>query len=379
MGMRYRKFGNTGEKISALGFGCMRLPEVEREGVWSVDQDKTDEMLGEAFALGVNYFDSAYYYCHDNSEAAVGRAVKPFREKVLLSTKCPMGDELKQRGDYRRFLETSLRRLDTDYVDFYHFWAINRRVFDEKIMGMGLLEEALRAKEEGLIRHISFSFHDEVQHIRHIIDTAGVMETMLVQYNLLDRSHEEMIAYAAEKGLGVVAMGPVGGGRLAAPAGLYEKLTGKHSAASYELALRFVLGNPNISCALSGMETLEMVRTNARVAGNEEPMDEQEWAQIAQAMDEIKKFGELYCTGCGYCQPCPQNIKIPHLFQLYTYYNVYGLTEYARKAFAEYRADPAQHGNLSDACVSCGRCEKKCPQRLPILQELQKVEAVLGA
>ena len=127
------------------------------------------------------------------------------------------------------------------------------------------------------------------------------------------------------------------------------------------------------------METLEMVRTNARVAGNEEPMDEQEWAQIAQAMDEIKKFGELYCTGCGYCQPCPQNIKIPHLFQLYTYYNVYGLTEYARKAFAEYRADPAQHGNLSDACVSCGRCEKKCPQRLPILQELQKVEAVLGA
>lgn len=376
--MRYREFGNTGERISALGFGCMRLPEVERDGVWSVDQDKTDEMLRAAFALGVNYFDSAYYYCHNNSEAAVGRAVKPFRDKVLLSTKCPMGDEMKRRGDYRRFLETSLRRLDTDYVDFYHFWAIGRRVFDDKIIGMGLLEEALRAKEEGLIRHISFSFHDEVRHIRHIIDTAGVMETMLVQYNLLDRSHEEMIAYAAEKGLGVVAMGPVGGGRLAAPAGLYEKLTGKRSTASYELALRFVLGNQNISCALSGMETLEMVQANARIAGNEKPMDEQEWAQIAQAMEEIKKFGELYCTGCGYCQPCPQNIKIPHLFQLYTYYNVYGLTEYARKAFADYRANPAQHGNLLDACVSCGRCEKKCPQRLPILRELQKVEAVLG-
>ena len=158
--MNYRKFGNTGEKISALGFGCMRFPEYEKDGKMYVDQDKVDEMVAEAYRQGVSYFDTAPKYCNCNSEEAVGRAVKGFRDKVLLSTKIPL-DVCKKPGDYRRALEHSLDKLGTDHLDFYHFWGINRKEFDQTIMAQDLLADAAKAKEEGLIRHISFSFHDE--------------------------------------------------------------------------------------------------------------------------------------------------------------------------------------------------------------------------
>ena len=192
--MNYRKFGNTGEKISALGFGCMRFPEYEKDGKMYVDQDKVDEMVAEAYRQGVNYFDTAPKYCNCNSEEAVGRAVKGFRDKVLLSTKIPL-DVCKKPGDYRRALEHSLDKLGTDHLDFYHFWGINRKEFDQTIMAQDLLADAAKAKEEGLIRHISFSFHDEPLAIKYIIDESkkrGIpMESMLVQYNLLDRTNED--------------------------------------------------------------------------------------------------------------------------------------------------------------------------------------------
>lgn len=376
--MQYRAFGKTGEKISTLGFGCMRLPEFEKDGKWMVDQDKADEMLRRAFALGVNYFDTAPYYCNSNSEAAVGRALKPIRDKVLISTKFPLGDEVKSKDDYRRFLEQSLQRLDTDHIDFYHFWGMNKGSFDEKVLGLGLLDEAQKAKEEGLIRHISFSFHDKPAYIQYIIDTAGIMESMLIQYNLLDQSHAEMIDYAASKGLGVVAMGPVGGGRLAAPTELYKKLTGRESIATYELALRFVLGNPGMCCALSGMQNVDMVEKNAAVASLPEPMTEKEWQEIGRAMEEVKKFSELYCTGCAYCQPCPKGINIPRIFNAYTYHNVYGLTETAKNDYNGYRNNQEHPGATSEACIDCGMCEKKCPQHLQIRSELRRVEKILA-
>lgn len=375
--MIYRKFGNTGVNISALGFGCMRLPESEIDGKWTVDYDKSTEMLIHAYELGVNYFDTAYYYCHENSEIAVGKALKPIRDKVMISTKCPM-ENVKTKEDYHRLLDESLTKLDTDYVDFYHFWAINKNVFDEKIIGLGLIEEALKAKAEGKIRHISFSFHDDPIHIKHIIDSAPELETMLVQYNLIDRSHEEMIEYAVSKGLGVVAMGPVGGGRLAAPTELYKKLTGKESIATYDLAFRFVLGNQNIACALSGMENIDMVDKNVAVASIETPMTPKEWDELNEAIENVKKFSELYCTGCGYCQPCPKEIEIPRIFSAYTYHNVYGLTELAKKEFANYKTNDKKNGALSSECIDCGYCERKCPQKLKIRELLKKVEGVFS-
>lgn len=374
--MNYRPFGNTGEKISALGFGCMRFPEYEADGKHFVDQDKTSEMLQEAYKRGVNYFDTAPYYCNKNSEAALGKGVKEFRDNILLSSKFPL-EVAKKPGDYRRQLESSLERMGTDHIDFYHFWGINKKDFDGIIMAQDLLKDAALAREEGLIRHISFSFHDDPMAIKYIIDTAesyGVpFESMLVQYNLLDRSNEEMLAYAHSKGLGTVAMGPVGGGRLAAPTELYSKLTGKASLPTYELAFKFCLGNPNLSCALSGMQTLEMVQQNTALASKDTTFSEEEWKTLGESMEKLKKFDELYCTGCKYCQPCPAGIEIPRIFNMYTYHNVYGLKDHARKMFNEY---VEKGGKLSDACLNCGMCEKKCPQSLPIREQLKKVEAI---
>lgn len=376
--MQYRKFGNTGVNISALGFGCMRLPEIEQaDGSFIVDQEKTDAMLRHAYDLGVNYFDTAFFYCHSNSEIAVGKALKPIRDKVYISTKCPM-ERINSREDFRNQLEASLKKLDMDYVDFYHFWAINQKVFDEKIVPLNLIAEAEQLKAEGKIRHISFSFHDTPEALKHIIDNAPQMESMLVQYNLLDRANEEMIQYAASKGLGVVIMGPVGGGRLAAPTELVKKLSGENLN-TYELALRFVLGNPGVSCALSGMQTYEMVDQNAAVASLETPMTEKEWREVSESLENLKKFSELYCTGCGYCQPCPKGIVIPKIFQAYTYHNVYGLTELAKKTYNNYLNDEKNPGVTSEACINCGFCERKCPQHLKVRELLKKVEGVLSA
>ena len=377
--MNYREFGKTGEKISALGFGCMRFPEYEQEGKKFIDQEKVDEMIACAYQNGVNYFDTAPSYCNSNSEAALGHAVKNFRNKILLSTKCAIRPGIGVDG-YRQSLERSLSRLDTDHVDFYHFWGINRSTFDEVILPEGILEAAARLKEEGLIRHISFSFHDVPSSIQYIIDTSeqrGIpMESILCQYNLLDRSNEEMIGYAREKGLGTVAMGPVGGGRLAVPTDLYSKLTGSSSLASYELAFKFCLGNLHLSCALSGMETLEMVQKNTRVASDDTAFSAEEWQKLGASLEELKKFSELYCTGCKYCQPCPAGIDIPRIFEMWTHYNVYGLKNHAKNMMQGYLR---QEGKTFADCRDCGLCEKKCPQHLEIRKNLEKVGRILGS
>lgn len=376
--MQYRRFGNTGVNISTLGFGCMRLPEIQKEdGSWEVDQNKTNAMLMRAYDLGVNYFDTALYYCHSNSEIAIGKALKPIRDKVYISTKCPL-DLVKEPGDFRKTLETSLKKLDTPYVDFYHFWGIDQQDFDEKIVPLGLIAEAQKLKEEGLIRHISFSFHDSPEALKHIIDNGKGLESVLLQYNLLDRANEEMIQYAAKKGLGVVVMGPVGGGRLAAPTELAAKL-GTEAVNTYELAFKFVLGNPGVCCALSGMQTIEMVEQNAKVASLENPMSEAEWRRVGESLENLKKFSELYCTGCSYCQPCPKGINIPKIFQAYTYLNVYGLKDLAKNTWNGYLNNEKNPGVSPSACVNCGYCERKCPQHLKVRELLKKVEGVLSA
>lgn len=353
----------------------MRLPEIEINEKWYIDEGKALPLLFKGYESGINYFDSAPYYCHKNSEHAMGKALKSVRDKVKLTTKLPISD-VKKPSDMRRFLENSLENMDTTYIDFYHFWGLNKGSLED-IKKNDLFNEARKAKEEGLIRHLSFSFHDAPENMIDIIDAGeGIFESVLCQYNLLDRANEKSIAYAKKKGLGVAAMGPVAGGRLAAPTELYKKLTGKESIATYELALRFVLGNENISIALSGMQDIDMLEKNLAIANLETYMNKEEWDKVGSAMGEIKRFSELYCTGCNYCQPCPQNIIIPKIFNMYTYHNVYGLSAAAKKEFEEYKKDP-QKGALPDACVECGICEAKCPQKLNIRKELKRVVKVL--
>lgn len=368
--MEYRDFGNTGIRISRLGFGAMRLPMTEKNGQRVVDEEKSIAMLHRAFELGVNYVDTAWFYCDGQSEIVVGKALKGWRDRVYVSTKYPIGNE---KG-YRELLEIQLRKLDTDHIDFYHFhgigeWFLKHERRDE------FIREALRAKEEGLIRHISFSFHDKPEVMMQLIDL-GIFSSVLCQYNLLDRANEEALAYAKAKGLGTVVMGPVGGGRLAGlPRETAERL-GIRVHSSAELALRFVFANRNVDCALSGMSAIEQVEENAAIASNMSPLSPEGVAAINAAMDENKRLADLYCTGCNYCLPhCPQEVNISHIFQAMNYYRVYGLKDYARE---HYNAIGSRwvKGKKADACLECGECEQHCPQHIPIREQLKECLAL---
>ena len=391
--MIYREFGKTGKKISALGFGCMRLPEIkiaemteeekkareslswyeaQRDDTWIVDEEKAIPLLKAAYDAGINYFDTAQFYCHFKSQATLGKAVKLMdREKVMVATKIPLA-EVSETSDFRRMLEVQLGLLDMDYIDFYHFHGISKGVFDEKIMGFGLKKEVEKALDEGLIKHMSFSFHGDVKDIPYIVESFEMFSSALLQYNLLDRSNEENIEYLAGKGIGVTVMGPIAGGRLSVPSELSEKLLGKNISTP-ELALRFVLGNKNVSSAVSGMGDMDMLKGNLKIADMEEPMTADDFSKAALMMEELKKLSDLYCTGCNYCMPCPKEINIPHIFNAYTYHNVYSLSAQAKKMWDAKRGAP-----LSE-CINCGVCDEKCPQQIKVAEKLQEVAEILAA
>ncbi|MCX7710588.1 MAG: aldo/keto reductase [Clostridia bacterium] len=374
--MIYKDFGNTGIKISALGFGCMRLPMVKINDNNVVDQDKVSEMLRRAYELGVNYYDSAYFYNGGLSEAAMGKAIKSFRDKVYVSTKSP-GHLLKKVGDYRRILEEQIRRLDIDYIDFYHFHGIGFDSFHETDKKVKWLDEAYKAKEEGLIKHISFSFHDKPENMKKLVDL-GIFESVLCQYSAVDRSNEEAMAYAKSKGLGVVIMGPLGGGRVSGlPKEVAEKL-GVNVKSSAEMALRFVFSNPNIDCALSGMETLQMVEENAATASRYEPLSDDEVKAINALMQENEKLAQLYCTGCAYCMPCPQGVNIPHIFRMMNYHKIYNIEDFSKNGYAEIGTNEWVPGKRADACNQCGACETKCPQKIKIREQLAESHLALS-
>lgn len=376
--MQYVPFGKTGLEVSRLGFGAMRLPHEIRDGAPVYDVDESVRMIHRAMELGVNYIDTAPYYCEKQSEGIVGKALKGRRDQVLLSTKNPIDND--SGDDFEKRLETSLQNLDTDYIDFYHFWGITLDTYTNKVCAPdGPLARAIRLKEQGVIRHISFSFHDEPGRMSEIIRQGeGVFSSVLCQYNLLDRSLEDDIAFAHQQGLGIVIMGPVGGGRLGAPTPVIQKLMEGKAQSSAEIALRFVMSNPSVHIALSGMSNMAMVEENAAIASNMEPLTDDEQARIATMMEENQRLAELYCTGCNYCMPCPQSINIPEVFKLMNYHRVYRITDYAREQYGMIgKVDWMKYENAS-ACVDCGLCEEKCPQKLQIRQQLAQTHQALA-
>jgi len=374
--VKYRKFGNTGLDISVLGFGSMRLPYCDINGKREIDYDKGVELIQRAFELGVNYVDTAPYYCDSLSEVVVGRALKGWRDKVYLSTKNPIENE--SGDDFIKRLEKSLKQLDTDYIDFYHMWGINWDTFTTKInVPSGPLQAALKAKEQGLIKHMSFSFHDVPENMFKIIDT-GYFETLLCQYNLLDRSNEKGLEYATSKGMGTVVMGPVAGGRLGMPSDAIKNLIKGDIKSSAEMALRYVIANPNVTCALSGMENLTQLEQNVAVAEMDYALSQSELQQVQASLEEKKKLAELYCTGCNYCMPCPSNVNIPLNFSVMNYHKVYGLTDLAKAQYKEIGTVAHMPGEKADKCIECGLCEEKCPQKIKIRQQLKETAKVLG-
>ncbi len=374
--MRYTEFGNTGKKVSILGFGAMRLPQHQVKGKLQVDYEESVRILQQAFKLGVNYVDTAHAYNAGESEIAVGKALKGWRDRVYVATKMPTWN-VKQTRDYRRFLEEELERLQVDYIDFYHLHALSDDSFKNTILKYDLLRECRKAKDEGLIKHISFSFHDKPEVMKRIIDV-GIFESVLCQYNLLDQSNEEAMAYAKRKGLGVVAMGPIGGGRLASSQVLRQALP-QEVKSTPELALRFVFANQNISVALSGMETLAMVEENVKTAEQFRPLSDKELRMVEDFIAQRKKKQEIPCTSCGYCLPCPSDVAIPDIFQLMNDHTVYGLTEHARAGYQKIGVEGEEKKAKADACTECGRCEEQCPQKIGIMERLKEVHPVLAS
>jgi len=351
----------------------MRLPEKNGK----VDREKAVALLRRGYELGINLFDSAPYYHNGESEVVLGEALVGIRDNVCVSTKCPM-----EVGPSRwlSMLEQSLRRLRTDHIDFYHCWGIGWDSFAGNVQGEGrFLSEIRKAKEEGTVRHLSFSFHDGAQNLSRIVD-AGVFETMLVQYNLLDRSNEQGIAHAHAQGLGVAVMGPVGGGRLGPPAPAIQKLVSSTVKSTAETALRFVFANPNVDVALSGMSAIQQVEENAALASLGAELSEAELGRVNAMAEENKRLADLYCTGCNYCMPCPHGINVPEIFKIYNYHRLYGIEEAARGLYAALAPDgpPWSRSAKADTCQECGECESKCPQHLPIMERLKEAHAVLG-
>ncbi len=368
--MQYRDYGNTGEKISALAFGAMRLPD---------DDDYGIECIRRSFELGVNYIDTASGYetgTGESSEVVVGRALKGWRDKVKLATKNPTYAAPATADDWWANLEQSLERLDTDHIDFYKVChAVNLAPFEDNVQP-NIWDTIMKAKDQGIFTYTIFSSHDTPENIITLINT-GLFDGMLVQYNLLDRVNEEAIAVAASKGMGVEIMGPVGGGRLGS---VSEQLAGTidDMVSTPDLAFRFVLSNPNVSVALSGMNTLDMVEENCATTSREEPLTDEERERVIAAVKENERLSELYCTGCNYCMPCPEGVGIPQAFAAMNLHRVWGLTELAKTNYSNLGPDNKDGLLQADACIECGICEDKCPQNIPIIEQLAQTHEALA-
>ena len=383
--MLYVDFGKTGAKVSRLGMGCMRLPAYEKDGKTIYDEEKGSALIVRAAELGVNYFDSAPYYCDQMSELILGKALKKLnRESLYISTKYPVGNAT--GDDFEKMLEGSLKKIDTPYIDFYHFWGISLESFQNTVVKKdGPLDRARKAKEQGLIKHISFSFHDrgagdkECENLLEILKQGeGSLESLLVQYNILDRAKEEGIAYANKIGLGTVVMGPVAGGRLGTPTKAIMDLLPGNFRSSAEMALRFVLSNKNVNIALSGISTMEQLEENAKVVLNTDSLSTEELERLDLIVKENERLAELFCTNCKYCMPCPNDINIPEIFTFMNYHRVYEITDYAKSEYATIGKSPWRKYNNASACNECGLCESKCPQSIPIREQLKETHKILA-
>ncbi len=378
--MQYRKLGKLGTKASALGFGCMRLPTTEDK---KIKRDEAIALIRKGIDNGINYVDTAWTYHGGESEVVLGLALKDgYRERVILVTKSPVGHkEFTTSEDFDKYLDEQLQRLDVDCIDYYLFHALNKKLFEEKVKQFNLVERAMAAKKAGRIKHLGFSFHDEPEVLKEIIDS-GDFELVLVQYNIVDQVNHEMINYAGDKGLAVAIMGSVGGGRLAGE-NLTEEMRdwltpGRKNYA--DLAFKFVLSNPNVSVALSGMGSEQMLDDNLSITSREDydQLTEHEKESIDIIANKFKELCDLVCTQCKYCEPCPNEVNISFIFAQLQRHQIYGDHEKAKSFYSMFGKVPWITGKDATACIECGECLEKCPQGIEIIEQLKKAHEVLS-
>jgi predicted aldo/keto reductase-like oxidoreductase len=382
--LQRRKFGKLDFDVSLLGFGCMRLPTVEEPApdslVGKIDYDKAVEMVRYAIDNGVDYLDTAYPYHEEKSEVFLGLALKDgYRERVKLATKLPVW-KVNTREDCDLYLNEQLDRLQTDYIDMYLLHALGKDTW-QTVKRCSVLEFLDQAKADGRIKYAGFSFHDDLSLFKEIVD-AYDWDFCQIQLNYMDENYQagvEGLRYAAEKGLAVVIMEPLRGGKLAKnmPAeiqALWDQTGTGRSAADW--AFRWVCNFPEVTVALSGMGTLDEVKANIATMSEAAPnsLTAEELALFKKAQEFFLERTMVKCTDCRYCLPCPQGVEIPDVFAIWNSSVIYN-----RPGEGKWHYKQLVEGNkAADQCVACGQCESVCPQNLAIIELLQRAAAALA-
>ena len=364
--MYYKEYGNTGMKVSAIGFGAMRYDE---EDVSAGRFEKCAEIPLYALEKGINYWDTAPYYCHDRSEIITGIAVRQVkRSDIYLTSKTNFGTIGKNptRDAFRKRLETSLTRLQTDYIDFYHMWCLLDLASWERHMELlyGFFEEA---QSEGLIRNIVFSSHMAGNDIEKVVDS-NKFKGMLIGYNALNyRFRQSGIRKAYENGMGVVVMNPLGGGMIPTNAKAFSYLTEDTALTVPQAALRFVASHKEITVTLNGFTTKAHVDDAVKAVEN---LEEKTAQKIVAHNKEIGESFNNLCTGCGYCKGCPKDIPIPKYMDAYNQYLFTGeMTACQERLDMHWGIAKDMAGD----CVACQKCEHECTQHLPIIERLKEI------
>lgn len=373
--MEKRKMSNLGIETSLLGFGCMRFP-TNADG--SINEAEAERMLDKAIAEGVNYIDTAYPYHDGKSEIVVGKILKKYeRSSFYLATKLPVW-LVNTVEDADKYFEEQLAKLQTDYIDFYLLHAMNKERWDA-MLKLGVVERLDELKAAGKIKYLGFSFHDSYEVFEEMMNYRD-WDFCQIQLNYMDAEEQAGLKghdLAEKKGVPLVIMEPVKGGSLASFSDeimdKFHAVDPEASAASF--ALRWVGSQPNVKVILSGMTTMEQVEDNLKTFKEFKPLSEAEW----QTVDEVKAILDSRvqngCTGCRYCMPCPAGVDIPGCFSAWNTYHVY------QNYYAVNWKWETEMGEAHQAknCVECGKCEKACPQKLSIREDLKKVQADLDA
>lgn len=377
--MQYRTVPKTGDRFSTLGFGCMRLPTAR---LGRVNVQESHRLIHEAIDLGVNYFDTAWFYHAGRSESVLGEALQGSRrEKVYVATKLPQ-HLIQTRDQMERTLNQQLDGLQTETIDYYLIHALPSLARWEELEQMGIrefLEEAIRA---GKIRHVGFSFHGNGAEFLKLVDVYP-WATCLVQYNYLDTNTQAGtvgVQYAASQDIAVMVMEPLRGGLLAGklPAkvqALFDAHPSQRSQVAW--ALRWIWDQKEITMVLSGLNRSDHLQENVALADETTPgiLTDEERTTIDQVRDIFTKRIKVPCTSCGYCMPCPFGVDIPGCFRHYNSGYLLGNRVIARGTYlAMHDLFPAVHPTLASQCTGCGRCEELCPQNIEIRKELENVK-----
>ncbi|MBU0534154.1 MAG: aldo/keto reductase [Candidatus Omnitrophica bacterium] len=364
--MKYRKFGKLDYQISALSLGCMRLPTQDNKSrSGEVDEKEAVRLIRSAIDRGVNYIDTAYPYHNGNSEIITGKALGDgYRSKVKLATKSPLWS-VNSPGDFDKFLNEQLKKLQTEHIDFYLLHGIDKKRWDNVVLKFDLLKKAEAAIADGRIGHLGFSFHDNCESFKLIVDGYEHWDFCLIQYNYMDIENQagtKGLHYAASKGLAVIVMEPLLGGRLANPPAEVQKVFEEYGTkrSPVQWALQWLWNQPEVTSVISGMSSMQQLNENLQTV---ESLSTQ--SLLPEDMEFIKRVRSAFlkravapCTKCGYCLLCPQGVDIPWILELYNSGIIYDDISASHFAYTHF----VPEANRANVCTQCGQCDEKCPQ-----------------